>query len=113
MNTELAQADLHPHLRSVSGHRLLTGEKGKLGLALSTHVKGLDTFEPAFLLRIVDLAQIEDVPLHATASGTGHLFADAIVLMLLAVFEPRMTFEVHALAEILSAGQPEEKGVGL
>jgi hypothetical protein len=33
--------------------------------------------------------------------------------MLLAVLEPRMTFEVHALAETLSAARAWGKGVGL
>jgi hypothetical protein len=53
------------------------------------------------------------VTLDPTALGAGNLFSDAVIVMLLAIFEPRMTFEVHASAEILSRPGAEKKGVGL
>jgi len=89
---------------------LATGKEGQLGLLLGLEVEGFDPLDPRFSLRVVDFPKIKHMTLDAPAAGTRHLFRDAVVVMLLAIFEPRMTFEIHVLADILPARKKKKRG---
>ena len=59
-------------------------------------VKNLYRFVPGLLLRIGDLAEIEDGFLYITTADNFSLFNDAVIVVDLAVFFPLMSFQVHA-----------------
>jgi hypothetical protein len=94
----------------MSRNGLVAGKEGQLGFLLGSEVESLDLLDPRFPLRIVDFPEIENMALDAAATGTRHLFRDAVVVMFLAIFEPRMTFEIHVLADILPAGKQKKRG---
>lgn len=95
MNAKLREPHLDRAVHRVRGDRLVTGEKGQLALLLRLDIEHFDALEPGFALRIIDFAEVEHVPLHASAASAGHLLCNRVVMMLLAVFEARMTFEIH------------------
>src|SRR5208282_2044754 len=61
-------------------------------------------------LGVVDLTQIENVSLHTAPSGAGHLFTEAVIVVLLAVFASRVTLEVHAWAPLYPPGTRKKGG---
>jgi len=78
------------------GNRPVGGKQRQPGLALAVHIERLNTAHPFFLLAVVDLAQIQHVSIDDPSTRTAAFLRDAPVPMLLAVFEPSMTLQVHA-----------------
>jgi hypothetical protein len=61
----------------------------------SLSVDDLKAARPALALRVVEFAQIEHMALHDALARAAHAFDNAPVAMLLAVFDPGMTFQPH------------------
>jgi hypothetical protein len=102
---QLQTVQPHLHGRRVTGRRrAVLGEQGALaGLAL-VFIKDRDGLLPGGALRIIDLAQVEDVALHHATSDAAAL-DDGPRAMLLAVLAPRAALEKHAASV---ARQPRE-----
>ncbi len=107
------QAYLHRARHSVRWYRLPAGKQGQLGLSLRGEVEGLDAPQPGFPLRIVDLAQVEHVPFHPAPASTRHLLGDAVVAVVLAVFDPLVALQIHSVGQTLCPVQGTQKRVGL
>src|SRR5204863_9883653 len=89
------QPDLHPMALGVIGQRPVGGEQGQLGCLLRPLVEGLDHPAPAFLLAVVDLAEIEHLALHDFAAGAALALDNAPVAVLLAVLEASIRAQIH------------------
>ena len=59
---------------------------------LSGRIKHFDLLGPTRLLAVIDLTQVQQVPLHPT-SPRAHLFSDAPITVIFAVLESVMTLE--------------------
>jgi len=87
---------LDADVRRMRGDRPVGGEQGQAELPLAAHLEGLDAAQPRRVLAVVDLPEVQEVPIDHAPVGAPLLFRDAPVPMLLAVFESGMTLEVHS-----------------
>ena len=87
-----------PHLYAVQGvgrNRPVLREQTQLSALLPALVEDLQTLPPCRLLRIVDLAQIQDGSLHDLAAGHPAVLDDAEVAMRFAVLPPILASQEH------------------
>ena len=89
------EPDLHPMALGVIGQRPIGGEQGQLSGLLRPLVEGLDHPAPAFLLAVVDFAEIEDLALHDFAAGAALALDNAPLAVLLAVLEASIRGQRH------------------
>ena len=75
----------------VIGNRAISREQRQLGRLLRSLVEGLDDPAPCLALTVVDLAQVQHLPLHHIAARTPFALNDVPVAMLLAVLDPRLS----------------------
>ena len=73
---------------------------------------GLDTPEPAGLLTVVDLPEVQEVSIDDPAVGAPVLLGDTPVPVFLAVLETGMALEVHDGGSVAQS-PARAKGVGL
>ena len=66
------------------------------GGAASAFIKGFDQLAPGFMLGVVDLAQIQYLPLHHLAASAAFVLDDIPIAMLFAVFEASVEPQEHA-----------------
>jgi hypothetical protein len=69
------------------------GKQGCGRVHLPLGVKDLNLLNPSQALAIIDLAQIEHLPLDNAAAGAALVLRQAPITMLLAIFEPLMALE--------------------
>src|SRR5260370_27910786 len=93
---------IEPPLNAMRGdmrrHRAIGGKQGHLGRPLCRLVERLDDPAPRRPLAIVDLPQIEHLPLHHLAPGAALTLYNVPVDMLFAVFASPVPLQVHAAA---------------
>ena len=80
-------------------NRLAIGEERQLGLPLHLDVEDLDALEPGFLLRVVDLAQVEHAEFDALPAGTHNLLGDSVLAGFSHVFGPCMALVYQPLRQ--------------
>jgi hypothetical protein len=87
-------------------HTIL-GEQRDLSAALPALVERLDRLAPGGTLAIVDLAQVQHVPLHRPAAGDPAVLDDAPIAVLLAVFAAKLVAQKHdaSLSKPLAVSQ--------
>ncbi len=82
---------IEPHLHAVRlrvlGNRSIGGEQGQLRMSLRLLIEGFDHTAPRRELAVVDLAEIQHLPLHDLAARTALVLDNIPVAMLLAVLE--------------------------
>src|SRR5271170_3643277 len=74
----------------------IVGEQRDLPAALAALVKCLDRLAPGGSLAVVDLAQIQHMPLHRATAGHPEVFHDAPVAVLLTVLVANLVAQKHA-----------------
>ena len=112
LQPELAEAHLHADVDRVRRDRPVGREQGQAELAVRAPFDGLDAPEPAGLLTVVELPEVEHAPIDGPAVGTALLLLDAPVSVLLAVLASQMAAEVHG-GPTLTHSRWDDKGVGL
>jgi hypothetical protein len=90
---------LEPHLNAVASgavrKRATGGKKGELPVALRPFIKRLDEMTPSLALTVVDLAQVQDLPLHHPAARAALVLDNIPVAMLLAILEASVVSQEH------------------
>jgi hypothetical protein len=109
---ERAQAHLHADVRRMGRNRPVGREQGEAELAVAALLDGLDAAQPAGLLAVVDLPEVQEVSIDYPAVGAPVLLSDAPVPMLLAVFDAGMALQVHG-GQSVPQFPARAKGVGL
>jgi len=95
----------------VRRHLAIGREQGQLGRALRRLIERLDDPAPSRPLAVVDLAQIEHLPLHHPAAGATLALDNVPIEMLFAVFAPPVRLQVHAADSTPTAAASQ--GLGL
>jgi hypothetical protein len=99
---------VEPHLNAVAiggGRNLAIGRKQrKLAVPPAAFVKGFDQLAPSLALAVIDLAEIQHLPLNHLAAGAALVLDDIPVAMLFAVFEASVVSQEHA-------NQPTPSGI--
>src|SRR5882672_10935 len=107
---------VEPHLDAMRlgmfGNHAIGGKQGELRVAACPFIKGFDLTTPRLVLTVVDLAQVQQLPLyHPPARAT--LALDNIpIAMLFAVFEASVESQEHD-ANQLTPTHADEKILGL
>src|SRR6266849_8521845 len=100
---------IEPHLHAVTigaCRSLAIGRKQRqLAVPPAAFIKGFDQAVPSLELTIIDLAEIQHLPLHHLASGAAFVLDDIPVAMLFAVFEASVGSQEH------DANQPTPTGI--
>lgn len=79
-------------------------------LPLAGDLERFDAAEPTRLLAVVDLPEVQEVPIDHAPVGAAALLRDAPVPMLLAVLDPAMALEVHGAPRVLHSSGPCKGG---
>ena len=74
--------------------RTVIGKERQSHLLAGLRIERLDAPQPGGLLRIIDLPQIQHLPLYHPPARAAPTLHDRPVAMFLAVLEPTMTFEM-------------------
>ena len=90
-----AEPDMH-HIAVQRRRVPILGEQRDLSGLLAALVECLDRPAPRRALAVVDLAQIQHMPLHRPAAGHPAVLHDAPVAMLLAVLPAKLVAQKHA-----------------
>ena len=98
------EPDLHAMALGVFGQRPIGGEQRQLGRLLRILVENFDHPAPGLLLAVVDLAEIEHLPLHHLAAGAALALDNAPVAVLLAVFEASIRAQIHGDPNLRQTG---------
>ena len=80
----------------VGGNRLIGGKQSQLRVLLASFIKGFDQIAPGLALAVVDLAEIQHLPLHHLATSTAFALNNIPIAVLLAVLQPSVASQVHA-----------------
>src|SRR5271166_3466390 len=106
---------IEPHLDAVSLGVIRNGpigrEQRQLCRLLRPFVKGFDNAAPRRALTVVDLAQVQNLPLHHFAPSTALALNDVPIEMLLAVLDPSVASQIHAADS--TQNRTDEKPVSL
>jgi hypothetical protein len=87
----------HPHAVTIrAGGNLVIGRKQRqLAVPLAAFIKSFDQLAPGLALAVIDLAEIQHLPLHHLAPGAALVLDDIPVAMLFAVFEASVGSQEH------------------
>ena len=94
MQPQTAQSDMH-HIAVQCRCVPILGKQRDLSGLLAVLVKRLDRPAPRAPLRIIDLAQVQHMPLHRAAAGHAAVLHDAPVAMLLPVLPANLVAQKH------------------
>ena len=90
-----AEPDMH-HIAIQSRRRTILGEQRDLSRFLASLVERFDRLAPCGSLAVIDLAQIQHLPLHRPPAGHPAVLDDAPVAVLLAVLAANLVAQKHA-----------------
>ena len=103
---------IEPHLDAmrlgVLGNRAIGGKQGELRVAARPFIKGFDQTTPSLVLTVVDLAQVQYLPLHDLAASTALALDNIPVAMLFAVLEASIESQEHNATQ-LTPNRNDEK----
>src|SRR6266508_620562 len=104
----------NPHAMRLGmfGNRAIGRKQGKLGVAACPFIKGFDLTTPSLRLAVVDLAQVQHLPLHHLAASTALALDNSPIAMFFAVFEASVESQEHD-ANQLTPNNINEKTLGL
>src|SRR5712691_656049 len=107
---------LEPHLDAMRlgmfGNRAIGRKQGKLPVAAGPFIKGFDLTTPSLMLAVVDLAQVQHLPLYHLAASAALALDNIPIAMFFAVFEASVESQKHD-ANQLTPNQTDEKILGL
>jgi hypothetical protein len=89
------EANLHSILLGVFRHRSFGGKQRQLRGSLATFIEDFDDPAPCFSLAVVDLAEIENLPLYDLAPSTAFALNNIPIEMFLAVLQSSIAFQIH------------------
>jgi hypothetical protein len=112
LQAERAEAELHPDVCGVRRDRAVGGEQGEAQLPVRAFLDRLNAAGPAGLLAVVDLPEIQEVPIDRSPVGAPVLLGDTPVPMFLAVFDAGVALQVHG-GRSVAQFPARAKGVGL
>jgi hypothetical protein len=91
---------IEPHLRAIAlgvlRQRPFGWKQGQLRGALRALIEGFDDLAPRLALAVVDLAQIQNLPLHHLAPGAALALDNVPIAVLFAVLQPSFASQIHA-----------------
>jgi len=100
---------IKPHLHAITfgaGRNLTIGRKQRqLAVPPAAFIKGFDQLTPSLALAVIDLAEIQHLPLDHLATGATLVLDDIPVAMLFAIFEASVEPQEH------DANQPTPTGI--
>jgi hypothetical protein len=96
MQLDRIKPHLHPIRQGVFGKRSIGGKQNQLGVALGSFIKGFDQIAPDCALTVVDLAEVQDIPLHHLAASTTPALHNAPITVSFAVLEALVASQIHA-----------------
>src|SRR5262249_54445642 len=101
----------HPHAVTFGAGRNLAigGKQRQLAMPPAVFIKGFDQLAPGIALAVIDLAEIQHLPLHHLATGATLVLDDIPVAMLLAVFEASVESQEHDANQPTPTGFIEER----
>ena len=102
---------LHAMRLRVLGNATIGRKQSQLPVAVRPFIKGFDLSTPILMLGIVDLAEVQHLPLHYSAASTTLALNNIPIAVLLAVFEAPVESQEHA--NQLTPNKADEKGLGL
>src|ERR1700693_225501 len=91
---QTAEPDMH-HIAIQWRRRTILGEQRDLFADLSALVQRFDRLAPRGPLAVVDLAQIQHMPLHRATAGDPAVLDNAPIAVLLAVFAAKLVARKH------------------
>src|ERR1017187_2828361 len=92
---KLRQLPLYAHTPRVIGNLTIRGKQREPALLLVLFIKRLDRLHPAFTLAVVDLTQIQHVPIDGAITRDTLLLRNTPIAVFFAVFEPTVALQVH------------------
>src|SRR5262245_36935152 len=84
-------------------HRSLGRKQGQLRWPLAPFIERFDDLAPRLALAVVDLAQIQYLPLHDLATSTALALDNIPIAMLLAVLQSSVASQIHASESVSNA----------
>src|SRR5215475_10858230 len=84
-------------------HRSLGRKQGQLRLPLAPFIECFDDLAPRLALAVIDLAQIQHLPLHDLATSTALALDNIPIAMLLAVLQSSVASQIHASESVSNA----------
>lgn len=75
---------------------VIGGKHRQLGRPLRPLIESLDHAAPRLALAVVDLAEIQYLPLHHLAAGAALALDNVPIDVLLAILEPSIALQIHA-----------------
>jgi len=94
---QLHRVEPHLHAVTIGTRRNLAigGKQRQLAVPLAALIKGFDQPAPGIVLAVIDLAEIQHLPLDHLATGATLVLNDIPVSMLFAVFEAPVESQEH------------------
>jgi len=105
------EPQLHAMRLRMFGNAAIGRKQSQLRVAALAFVKSFDRTTPILMLAIIDLAEVQHLPLHHFAASTTPVLDDIPIAMLLAVLEASVESQEHASE--LTPNQTDEKRLGL
>src|ERR1700761_1489471 len=105
------EPDLNALAHGMRRHLAIGGKQGQLRRPLGRLVERLDGPAPQRPLAIVDLPQVEHLPLHHLAAGTAPALDNVPIEMILAVFVPSVPLQVHVADSTLYPAVSQRLGL--
>src|SRR2546421_1613657 len=96
MELQRVEPHLHAMRLGVRGNRAVGGKQGELRVALGSFIKGFDQMAPSLTLTVIDLAQIQHLPLNHLATSAALALDNIPVAMFFAVLEASIESQEHA-----------------
>ena len=94
---QLHRREPHTHTMTlgVAGYGPIGRKQGQLPGLSGLLIKGFDHSAPSFMLAVIDLAKIKNLPLHHLAAGAALALDNAPITVLLAVLEASVRAQIH------------------
>jgi hypothetical protein len=90
---------VQPHLDAIGpgvlGNCAIGGKQGQLRVPLRSFIKGFDQMAPSLTLAVVDLAQVQHLPLHRFATRAALALDNIPVAMFFAILETSIESQKH------------------
>jgi hypothetical protein len=84
-------------------HRSLGRKQGQLRWPLAPFIERFDDLAPRLALAVIDLAQIQHLPLHDLATSTALALDNIPIAMLLPVLQSSVASQIHASESVSNA----------
>src|SRR5712691_3793280 len=95
MQLHRLEPNLHAMRPSVLGNRAIGRKQGQLRMATRPFIKRFDHTAPSLVLTVVDLAQVQHLPLHHLAASAALTLDNIPVAMFFAVLEASIESQEH------------------